>query len=238
MEENLNEDARTDAEQEGYEDGMKDEKEDEEDDEIDLEDMTEDELKDLIEDVIEDMVRAGELEAGEKFEDEDEEEDIDIDIDTEEEINERKKEGYDDREDESVSARMGKEADKKQSFKARRDDSYGKFGKRDAEAKGMASGPGKNKINKEGMDEAMDEAMDADAIDGVDVSKLSTLDQYAYSSLKKPEITPFEVADQADIHNKIDELMNRQKVLIEKMNEHKPVLESITSLGKSLGMIK
>lgn len=90
MEENLNEDARTDAEEEGYEDGMEDEKEDEEDDEIDLEDMTEDELKDLIEDVIEDMVRAGELEAGEKFED-DEEEDIDIDMEDEEEmVSERK----------------------------------------------------------------------------------------------------------------------------------------------------
>jgi len=58
-------------------------------------------------------------------------------------ITERKKEGYDDREDESVSARKGKEADKKQSFKDRRDDSYGKMGKRDAEKKG------KNKINKE-----------------------------------------------------------------------------------------
>ena len=100
----------------------------------------------------------------------------------------------------------------------------------------------------ESMDEAMDadvdeSMMDADVINGVDVSKLSTLDQYtladsAYSSLKKPEIKPFEVADQVDIHNKIDELMNRQKVLIEKMNEHKPVLESITSLGKTLGMIK
>ena len=163
MEENLNEDARTDAEEEGYEDGMEDEKEDEEEDEIDLEDMTEDELKDLIEDVIEDMVRAGELEAGENFEsDEDEEEDIDIDIEDEEEITERKKEGYDDREDESVSARRGKEADKKQSFKDRRDDSYGKFGKRDAQAAGKASGPGKNKINKENLNEEedmMDEGM-------------------------------------------------------------------------------
>ena len=67
-------------------------------------------------------------------------------------IVERKKEGYDDREDESVSARRGKEADKKQSFKDRRDDSYGKFGKRDAEAKGKKKGPGKNKINKEGIE--------------------------------------------------------------------------------------
>ena len=167
VEENLNEDARTDAEEEGYEDGMEDEKEDEEEDEIDLEDMTEDELKDLIEDVIEDMVRAGELEAGESFEsDEDEEEDIDIDMEDEEEITERKKEGYDDREDESVSARRGKEADKKQSFKARRDDSYGKFGKRDAEAAGKASGPGKNKINKENLNEEED-MMDEGLLDKI-----------------------------------------------------------------------
>ena len=167
VEENLNEDARTDAEEEGYEDGMEDEKEDEEEDEIDLEDMTEDELKDLIEDVIEDMVRAGELEAGESFEsDEDEEEDIDIDMESEEEITERKKEGYDDREDESVSARRGKEADKKQSFKARRDDSYGKFGKRDAEAAGKASGPGKNKINKENLNEEED-MMDEGLLDKI-----------------------------------------------------------------------
>ena len=62
-------------------------------------------------------------------------------------ITERKKEGYDDREDESVSARKGKEANKKQSFKDRRDDSYGKMGKRDAEKKG------KNKINKESVSE-------------------------------------------------------------------------------------
>ena len=41
-----------------------------------------------------------------------------------------KKQGYKDREDESISARRGKESTKKQSFKARRDESYGKFGKR------------------------------------------------------------------------------------------------------------
>ena len=41
-----------------------------------------------------------------------------------------KKQGYKDGEDESISARRGKESTKKQSFKARRDESYGKFGKR------------------------------------------------------------------------------------------------------------
>ena len=61
-------------------------------------------------------------------------------------LTEAKKQGYDDREDESLGARKGAEKDKKQSMKDRRDDSYGKFGKRDAEKKG------KNKINKEGIE--------------------------------------------------------------------------------------
>ncbi len=68
-----------------------------------------------------------------------------------EEISEKKfKQGYDDREDESLGARRGAEKDKKQSFKDRRDDSYGKFGKRDAEKKG------KNKVNKENLSEKED----------------------------------------------------------------------------------
>ena len=84
--EKVNEDARTDAEEEGYEDGMEDEKEDLEGDEaeeIDLEDMTDDDLKKFIEDVIEDMVTAGEIEAGENFEDE---VDVDVDVDVEDEV--------------------------------------------------------------------------------------------------------------------------------------------------------
>ena len=64
-----------------------------------------------------------------------------------EQVSEKKyKQGYDDREDESLGARRGAEKGKKQSMKDRRDDSYGKFGKRDAEKKG------KNKINKEEID--------------------------------------------------------------------------------------
>jgi hypothetical protein len=42
------------------------------------------------------------------------------------------KQGYKAREDESISARTGKESTKKQSFKARRDESYGKWGQRKA----------------------------------------------------------------------------------------------------------
>ena len=80
-EEEINEDERTDAEEEGYKDGMKDEKEDMEDEEIDLEDMSEEDLKKFIEDVIEDMVNAGEIEAGESFED-----DVDVDVDADGEI--------------------------------------------------------------------------------------------------------------------------------------------------------
>jgi len=52
------------------------------------------------------------------------------------------KQGYKDREDESLGMRRGKEKGKKQSYKDRRNESYGKFGKRDKEKKG------KNKINK------------------------------------------------------------------------------------------
>lgn len=42
--------------------------------------------------------------------------------------------GYDDKEDESLGMRTGKESTKKQSKKARRDDSYGKWGKRTKQA--------------------------------------------------------------------------------------------------------
>ena len=57
-----------------------------EEDEINLEDMSEEDLKALIEDVIEDMVKAGEIEAGENFEEEDDMEmKMDIKMDTEEE---------------------------------------------------------------------------------------------------------------------------------------------------------
>jgi|MDSV01.1.fsa_nt_gb hypothetical protein len=81
-EEEINEDERTDAEEEGYKDGMKDEKEDMEDEEIDLEDMSEGDLKKFIEDVIEDMVNAGEIEAGESFED-----DVDVDVEADGDVN-------------------------------------------------------------------------------------------------------------------------------------------------------
>jgi|13_taG_2_1085334.scaffolds.fasta_scaffold139588_1 hypothetical protein len=47
----------------------------------------------------------------------------------------RKKQGYDDREDESLGMRTGKESSKKQSDKARREDSYGKWGTRDKKKK-------------------------------------------------------------------------------------------------------
>ena len=45
-------------------------------------------------------------------------------------VKKRKKQGYKDREDESLGMRTGKESSKKQSMKDRRDESYGKWGKR------------------------------------------------------------------------------------------------------------
>ena len=91
--EEVNEDARTDAEEEGYKDGMEDEKEDLESREIDLDDMTDDDLKKFIEDVIEDMVAAGEIEAGDNFEDNVDvtvDDDGSIDVEVEDEVMESK----------------------------------------------------------------------------------------------------------------------------------------------------
>jgi len=45
-------------------------------------------------------------------------------------VSKKKKQGYKDREDESLGMRTGKESTKKQSMKDRRDESYGKWGKR------------------------------------------------------------------------------------------------------------
>ena len=92
-----------------------------------------------------------------------------------------KKQGYDDREDESLGARKGAEKGKKQSMKDRRDDSYGKFGKRDAEKKG------KNKINKEGLEEdARTDAEQEGYKDGFDDAKDDVKD--ALSKMKVSEL--------------------------------------------------
>ena len=94
-----------------------------------------------------------------------------------------KKQGYDDREDESLGARKGAEKDKKQSMKDRRDDSYGKFGKRDAEKKG------KNKINKEEIEVKEDARTDAEQEgykDGFDDAKDDVKD--ALSKMKVSEL--------------------------------------------------
>ena len=48
-------------------------------------------------------------------------------------IDDKYHQGYKDKEDESLGMRTGKESGKKQSMKDRRDDSYGKWGKRDKE---------------------------------------------------------------------------------------------------------
>ena len=98
-------------------------------------------------------------------------------------LTEAKKQGYDDREDESLGARKGAEKGKKQSMKDRRDDSYGKFGKRDAEKKG------KNKINKEEIEVKEDARTDAEQEgykDGFDDAKDDVKD--ALSKMKVSEL--------------------------------------------------
>ena len=53
-----------------------------------------------------------------------------------------KTQGYDDTQDESLGMRTGKESSKKQSMKARREDSYGKWGKRDQEGRHISMAKG------------------------------------------------------------------------------------------------
>ena len=85
--------------------------------------------------------------------------DIYEEIMAEEEVME-KKQGYDDKEDESLGMRTGKESGKKQSMKDRRNDSYGKFGKRDKE---HADGKRK-KINSDVNESYIEESSAGDAV--------------------------------------------------------------------------
>jgi len=87
MEEKTEESLNEAEEEEETEEEESEEEVEGEDEEIDLEDMSEEDLKALIEDVIADMVAAGELEAGENFEEEEgdeDEEEIDINMEDEE----------------------------------------------------------------------------------------------------------------------------------------------------------
>ena len=96
--------------------------------EFNIEELSEDDLKEFISGVIDDMVEAGEIEAGEGVEEEEVEEESEEEV---EEVDEHQ--GYDDREDESIGARLGALSGKDVSQKGRRDDSYGKWGKRGKE---------------------------------------------------------------------------------------------------------
>jgi hypothetical protein len=132
---NIKEDERTDAEEEGYEDGMEDEKDDmdEDDEDIDLDDLSEEDLKKFIEDVIEDMVNAGEIEAGESFEDD---VDVDVDVDGEIEIEDDEETSVDVAEAKEDIDEAKEDIDEKQGYDARLDDAEGaKHGKKKQDMK-------------------------------------------------------------------------------------------------------
>jgi len=110
----------------------------------------------------------------------------------------------------------------------------------------------KEKLEEE--EEGMDEGMDEEIIETMEQEntmndentikeepEVKPFESHESSTGKKmniPGITPFEILDKAEVNSKIEELMERQNVLIEKMNQHKPVLESIANIGKSLGIVK
>lgn len=69
-------------------------------------------------------------------------------------------------------------------MKDRRDDSYGKFGKRDAEAKGKAKGPGKNKVKKESLDNDLAEIDKQAQIVALE-AKLNKLDEVIETKMQR-----------------------------------------------------
>ena len=101
--------------------------------------------------------------------------------------------GYDDKEDESLGMRTGKEADKKQSMKDRRDDSYGKFGKRDKE----------HEDGKMHMGENSGTLKDA-ARQGV-MARLAELAGIPAQEIEEALGTPQDIADKIMHENPIDE---------------------------------
>ena len=65
------------------------------------------------------------------------------------------KQGYDDRQDESLGMRTGRQSSKKQNYKARREDSYGKWGQRDLEDRHISMEHG----GRQGYDDRQDESL-------------------------------------------------------------------------------
>jgi hypothetical protein len=110
--------------------------------------------------------------------------------------------GYDDKEDESLGARTGKESDKKQSDKARRDDSYGKFGKRDEEDRDVKEGFSEDSL---GGDAA------ADLISDIEVEEQGITyedEEEVTIDVEDDDEDEAELEDRVvDLEDKLDELM-------------------------------
>ena len=180
--EDIKEDERTDAEEEGYEDGMEDEKEDEDDEDIDLEDLSEEDLKKFIEDVIEDMVNAGEIEAGESFEDD---VDVDVDVDGEIEVEDDEETSVDVAEAKEDIDEAKEEIDEKQGYDARLDDAEGaKHGKKKQDMK-------QRRADSENMEKALGErkfAGDSKMKEEMDKVKEELSEAYATVKTLKTEL--------------------------------------------------
>ena len=129
--------------------------------------------------------------------------------------------GYDDKEDESLGMRTGKESGKKQSMKDRRDDSYGKFGKRDKEHadgkmheadKTMVKGPDGKMVpdyavdgkGKNDMKENNSGTLKDAARQGV-MARLAELAGIPAQEIEEALGTPQDIADKIMHENPIDE---------------------------------
>ena len=104
--------------------------------------------------------------------------------------------GYDDKEDESLGMRTGKESDKEQSMKDRRDDSYGKFGKRTDEDEtedqmefevAESNAPDSDEAETTADENA--EAEEDKALAGADSGDEEEIDEGSYSMDEEEELT-------------------------------------------------
>jgi hypothetical protein len=145
--------------------------------------------------------------------------DIYEEIMSEEEITEKKHQGYDDREDESEAAKDGKIADKDVSKKGRRDDSRGDFGKR----KGDGPIDESEELGGSQVDELIDEVEAEEQ--GVrmedDEEEIEMIDIDVDDDNGEEELEDRVV----DIEDKLDELMGEFEELMAQVDDNTDDIE-------------
>ena len=151
--------------------------------------------------------------------------DIYEEIMSEEEITEKKHQGYKDREDEHLGAKDGAEKGKKQSMKDRRDDEMGKFGKRDAEH------DNKQKIDDDVNESEIGGSQVDDLIDEVEAEEEGVRMEDEEEEIEMIDIDVDDDGEEeledrvVDIEDKLDELMGEFEELMAQVDDNTDDIE-------------